>query len=566
MCQNCKPQIDSAPVTDASPVTPRIVPGNYHRDRVEYTSGVGEISQDTLTSISGFVAACRWFSDCTREELPNVDTLAMLFLTAYRNGTTLERTEIVAMLDDNLSRYTDNFRLILPNAYPQYGDTPDKQEANCLKLAKQWVRFISDLYGAKLLKGESVYTRPIVDSLEPYAKDFAGVTFGKRLAKACFDTGLKLTKQQIETIGNMIAERESKPLTAMLSFDDDYLTGTAREYGNYKSCWWGSSNYGNSRASFHEIGGHACRSWSSDGNVNGRCWITKIENGQHLVFNAYGYDLIQFVKMITHEWRMSYVKVDIDAPDFFFINGGTGYIIGDKAKLPASDSVYELDIEEIEDERETCCHCGDRIDDGEAYPTPGGYSLCCESCYCDRYTSCDRCGETYDMDDVRRCGDDYYCESCAERRGYRECDDCHEWHNDTTEVSTGDCVCGDCLDSYYCCEGCEEYFTDDAIAVCDQDNCQYCCDCMPEPEGEQYCQATGEVIDADDIDSGHWMTSAVSSRSHCPGLIGFENGDPIQSYPIQHMLDTVNRDGIDCMLRPSRELACTVLMLCLAGF
>ena len=212
MCQNCKPQIDSAPVANSAPVTPRIVPGNYHRDRVEYTSGVGEISQDTLTSISGFVAACRWFSDCTRGEMPNVDTLAMLFLTAYRNGTTLERSEVATMLDDNLSRYISSFRLILPNAYPQYGDTPEKQEANCLKLAKQWVRFISDLYGAKRERGKSIFADTIVGSLEPYAKDFAGVTFGKRLAKACFDKGLKLTKQQIETIGNMIAERESKQI------------------------------------------------------------------------------------------------------------------------------------------------------------------------------------------------------------------------------------------------------------------------------------------------------------------------------------------------------------------
>ena len=82
MCQNCKPQADSTPVTDSAPVTPRIVPGNYHRDRAEYTSGAGQISESTIYNISTFIAACVLFSQHSRGELPNVDTLAMLFLTA----------------------------------------------------------------------------------------------------------------------------------------------------------------------------------------------------------------------------------------------------------------------------------------------------------------------------------------------------------------------------------------------------------------------------------------------------------------------------------------------------
>ena len=85
---------------------------------------------------------------------------------------------------------------------------------------------------------------------------------------------------------------------------------------------------------------------------------------------------------------------------------------------------------------------------------------------------------------------------------------------------------------------------------------------MPEPEGERYCQATGEVIDADDIDSGHWMTSAVSSRSHCPVIPAFAD-DPIEAYPIENMIDRIaSGEGI----QSPRVIAYTVFALCLAGF
>ena len=102
---------------------------------------------------------------------------------------------------------------------------------------------------------------------------------------------------------------------------------------------------------------------------------------------------------------------------------------------------------------------------------------------------------------------------------------------------------------------------------CEADGCSYCSDCLPEPEleGEQYCQATGAVIDAGDIGNGLWDTTPVSSRSHCPGLSSFDNGEPMQAYPVSNMWETLAARP-HLLDDPRFTEARTVYDLCMSGF
>lgn len=565
MCQNCKPQTEIVETVESDEQV--IVPFEYHEEVKTYVTGGDTIHDNTLAKIRRCLSHWRILAGEKCPELPPLETLER-FVEVWEGGTDYDDTRHIqsCLIPGFHSEfYADS---IQPGTTPVSGDTEEKRKANRKALAKKWYRFISDCYGSERISGVEIRLSPVIDAVNALENRVKvnGQTYAKRLSKALHNLGWKLTKQQIETINNLADSGITPAESHNVAFDNDYLDGSASEYGNGRSCWWQDGDYGHSRHTFHNDGGYACRTFTDSGSVSGRVWIVPTPQG-HLLFNAYLKRLDTFALMLSSAWNCDLLEVSIRHRYDLYINGASGYLIGDKAKFPG-DACVEYYPEFVENEDIggiTCYHCSDRISEDDSCSDPNGNCLC-ESCFDARYSYCSRCSETFDRDELYECGDNHYCESCAESRGWVRCNDCDEWHDDRSVTSDGESVCSDCLDNYTCCEGCSKYYPSDECEISPNDDCQYCCDCIPEPEGEQYCQATGEVIDTDDIDSGHWDTSAVSSRSHCPGLIGFENGEPVQAYPVQHMLDIVNRDGMDCMFRPSRELACTVLMLCLAGF
>ena len=154
---------------------------------------------------------------------------------------------------------------------------------------------------------------------------------------------------------------------------------------------------------------------------------------------------------------------------------------------------------------ETCSRCGDRISEGDICWADD--CIYCQSCFDDSYTYCGHCSDAIHNDNIIYTADGhYYCDYCANRHGYRECEECGTWSD---EISTHDgayycqscyddkfayceeCehdvdkddlnyvtvdgrekhICDDCLTSYNKCEECDEYFSDD---LSDLNLCSYC--------------------------------------------------------------------------------------------
>jgi len=574
MCQKCN-HVEQAETATAD----AIEPFEYHSERKLYSSPVGELTQEARDKIQGIITLWEVHIDVSGKGLiPPVETIAD-FVETWQHYKYCN-SYIYEMFNVNIEiKQSQGNTMGIPPLHPVSADTEEKRQANRLKLAQQWHRFLFDCYGMSTSPVTSGSTLSQCMSSVIEDTETKGQSFAKRLAKQLAKTGRKLSKSQIETINNIAEAGTTKPKSEWIAFDDDYLTGSAGNYGNSRSCWWQNGDYSAGRPSLHESGGYACRTFDAQGNfAGGRCWIVPVPEG-HLIFNAYGLQLKEFAKLLSSMWKCHYVSVDVDRPKDIYINGDDGFILGMKEKLPRDSDTYAWDVEVIDgdDGFVECDDCSERIDPHECYHDPNGNPVC-ESCYCERYTGCSRCGETFAIDDVIDCGGDWYCESCAERKGYRKCQDCDEWHDDCTDVCSGsrrEWVCSDCLDNYACCETCEEWMKSDDSEYCEADGCTYCSDCLPEEEEEEtegnedkmhssnlyFCEISGEClpIPPAKYSVAEWKTNPA----HCPAITSFAE-HPLQRIPISGMLDRVRERGIGSI--QSSEIGVLAYDLCMSGF
>lgn len=564
MCQKCN-HVEHAETATADVIEPF----EYHSERKLYSSPVGELTQETRDKIQGIIHLWEMHIDKPGKGLiPPIETI-LDFVGTWENFGYHSYGDVYNMFNPYImTKRNQSYSMGIPLLHPVSADTEDKRQANRLKLAQQWHRFLSDCYGMTTSPSTSGNTLGQCISAVIEDTETKGQSFAKRLAKQLAKTGRKLSKSQIETINNLAEAGTTKPKSEWIAFDDDYLTGSAGNYGNSRSCWWQDGAYSAGRPSLHEAGGYACRTFDEQGKfAGGRCWIVPIPEG-HLIFNAYGLQLKEFAKLLSSMWKCAHVNVDVSRPSDIYINGDDGFILGVKEKLPRDGNTYTWDVEVIDGD-DGCVECDDcdgRIDPDDCYHDPNGNAVC-ESCYCERYSGCGRCGETFDIDDVIEFGGDRYCESCAERKGYHKCQDCDEWHDDCTDVCSSsryEWVCSDCLDNYTCCESCSDWMKSEDSEHCEADGCTYCSDCLPEPEleGEQYCQATGELIDVEDISHDETIRNPLA---HCPGLASFENGEPVQAYPVSNMWETLAAKP-HLLDDPRCTEARTVYALCMSGF
>ena len=114
--------------------------------------------------------------------------------------------------------------------------------------------------------------------------------------------------------------------------------------------------------------------------------------------------------------------------------------------------------------------------------------LYCESCWDDKFTTCDNCGAVISRDDGvgvhsdSRSGNDYelWCESCVDDHACR-CEHCDEYYrvDDMYAVHGVGWVCADCYDDYdyVTCEDCGEHFRRED-GECDEDGDWYCHECI----------------------------------------------------------------------------------------
>ena len=166
-----------------------------------------------------------------------------------------------------------------------------------------------------------------------------------------------------------------------------------------------------------------------------------------------------------------------------------------------------LDVESLY----TCDACNCDLDEDSTYSDDNG-RIYCPDCFYERYFYCNECGEAYDNDDICMCDGSAYCESCAEKKGYCQCESCNEWHTDTISYNYDE-YCQDCFDDLglMFCDKCGEYSDDDPIHYNNED---YCPDCA-EREGIVDCHKCGEYADDSDMiqfENRHYCESCAKSE------------------------------------------------------
>ena len=146
-----------------------------------------------------------------------------------------------------------------------------------------------------------------------------------------------------------------------------------------------------------------------------------------------------------------------------------------------NNEVIEDINEDDENKKLYCTDCGELIEGNNFYTLPNG-GIICESCYCDNYFTCDKCGEIHHQDDciIINNGDYFVCEDCAERYCYK-CMECGNWFTGEGGYtdSNGDFLCNECLNNYVICDKCGEFVHVNDLYI-DSGNyyCSYCYDNM----------------------------------------------------------------------------------------
>jgi uncharacterized protein YutE (UPF0331/DUF86 family) len=131
-----------------------------------------------------------------------------------------------------------------------------------------------------------------------------------------------------------------------------------------------------------------------------------------------------------------------------------------------------------EDELE-CYECGDFYPEDEMMEGPDG-EMYCDTCWGDKFFTCEDCGSIYDQDEMNWLGDSVYCDYCLGRHGTRcyECGDVTSW-DELIESPDGDWYCDWCAGraDFDRCSNCgDTYWTEDMIYA--EDDGYICQDCF----------------------------------------------------------------------------------------
>lgn len=258
---------------------------------------------------------------------------------------------------------------ITPESYVTSGHSEADALKNLQQSLKRWLRWYSD----RRVKLPDMPATPhsIVEAIGD-----AWVTkdgkFTTRLANELFKHGVKLSKDQLETIANALSDFVSRDGKYDFTFDQGFVAGDAEEYCHRDSCWWGG--YSSARPMLAGNGGYALRMWEN-GKPVARCWIAPVADG-YVMFNAYGkMDLGLFARVISTSWGLKYGKCSMLYPESIYVNNGSGF------HLHAEDPKTVVDIchwsrqrsQEYVAPNNPCEVCGEEL--------PAGETLTCYLCH-----------------------------------------------------------------------------------------------------------------------------------------------------------------------------------------
>jgi hypothetical protein len=147
----------------------------------------------------------------------------------------------------------------------------------------------------------------------------------------------------------------------------------------------------------------------------------------------------------------------------------------------------ENEVEEEEVEVSTCYECGCEFGECDEKLEREG-DIYCEDCYFEKFSVCDHCGETHEVDLMTWHEDELFCQDCIDQN-FTTCDDCGNLHRDCdiTHIDGND-VCDNCrMNNYVTCERCGDYAHVDNSYYSDELDENFCSDYCRDSEESERC-------------------------------------------------------------------------------
>ena len=272
--------------------------------------------------------------------------------------------------------------------------------------------------------------------------EYAG-TMPKRVAKYFHKVhGINMPQAVIVTLGNITREHSSEQKAYTFEFVNR-IDWNAGDFGDPNSCWWGG--YSGSRLMWEANNGMAIRFYDESGEGYARAWMMEIDTELYTFMNGYGLTTLQITRIFAQFSGLTYKQIHLDnsMSSSLYINGSMGYIVG---KFEVIENIDSWDFEMVGDDAYTCNHCGRLIDDNDDYVGADDEHYC-ESCFYDRFNTCEHCGSVYYTEDliyVESVGYDV-CEWCL-NHNYNTCDQCDEYFRTRSLTQVGERqYCHECL-------------------------------------------------------------------------------------------------------------------------
>lgn len=234
-------------------------------------------------------------------------------------------------------------------------------------------------------------------------------TFSKRIANYYFKAhGLKCPESFIANIGNLAKSHSNTGDVYHFMFVDEF-DWNAGDFGDAGSCYWGG--YSEARVMLVENSALAVCFFDENGNGYARAWMFEYKPGQYILWNGYGmagdatFVIAQIVAQFLslHPQRI-WLSNNNATGGTLYINSGRGY-----ALTATADVVGSYDFRW--GEAVTCRDCGCELSEDDSYTDDNGHEYC-EHCFYERYDYCERCGHTYNREDIVYAGDRYLCIHC----------------------------------------------------------------------------------------------------------------------------------------------------------
>jgi hypothetical protein len=410
----------------------------------------------------------------------------------------------------------------IPEVFPQ--SRKEKLRRNIMRAFQmQGIRDINWDYNAREILSTIGYEP--VNKKGKFAKRLAA-EFKKRAGK-------KIENEYLQEISNLFS-RQFKSTALKITFeittDLQWMSG---DFGDKGSCYW--SEYSQARDYIGSYGGYAIKVYDGYEGI-GRAWAVPYHD-HFVIFNSYGNLNGNFLETETMAvylstiFKTDYKKVILNVRGNVYINGNTGYVIGDVSNI--DDEIYidngsthggQYYADDCENIR-YCTDCEDRFYIDEM--TEVNHSYYCDCCvtnfniceYCDCYYinycencyigACKECGEDVNkqdeyisldgyvfhnecMGDIDKCPkcDNYYvakytalnsdgnaqeiCRNCVHNGVYYRCPECYIYHQGEGDMH-GRYICANCDERRTDCDICgarafSTYKLVDGKKICD--NCR----------------------------------------------------------------------------------------------